>query len=85
MAWFEDFCTTDDGKNHYYRAAERHSTAGVTFILTFEEFGEFASSSEEDAIFIFKEWYKQNVKTEEPDLRDKIWKPSVRDKYTDLR
>ena len=85
MAWFEDSCETHDKLNHYYRATEHNSMAGTSFTLTFEEFGSFTSYSEEDAIYIFQEWYKENVETPEPDLRIEIRESPIRDCDTDLR
>lgn len=84
VAWFEGECQTHDHKNHNYFATERHSLAGIAIVITFEEFGSFTAYSEEEAIFVFQEWYKENVKAPEDDMRDKIRQPPLRNDNRDI-
>ncbi len=82
VSWSNGTCKTWDNKDHNYSATERHSMAGVTFIVAFEEFGSFSAYSEEEAIFLFEEWYKKNVKAPEDDLRNEIRQPLIRNRDT---
>jgi hypothetical protein len=78
IAWWDGIAKTGDDKHHNYSAAECHSTSGTTIRLTFREYGSFTAFSEEAAIKVFQEWYDENIKTEESDMRDEIREPPIR-------
>ena len=83
-AWWEDSCTTWDDETHDYRATESFTLAGISVRITFKEYGGFTSYSEEDAVEIFKNWYKLNVKAPEDDLRDQVRQPPIRNGNRDV-
>ena len=83
-AWWEDSCKTWDNEEHNYSTTESLSPAGISVRITFTEYGEFTSYSEEDAVEIFQKWYKKHVKAPEDDLRDPVRQPPVRHVNTDI-